>query len=400
MPGADGEGQGATKPNSEFAKERQQSKKQQMQEVERARDEAIAESTRLRIEHEQAQSKITKLTEETEQLRTLATTREKDLETFDDRYFASFGAENFRPEDDQELRAAHETMMGTLRDNMPAYVTTQKDGQKRVMFEQLASNPAIAVGLENCLLHYAAAQRSGNADTMDLAVNSVCQLLGADVEIFAPNDQRNRTITPDDPLFRDVERAMKFAVPSLQKKADRARYVQENAPKLAEQRFETRTSAIRAQVKGAIDLPRDQIAARLQKDPTDTVAVFASIMQAVPHLKETVEAQIVRLAEDAAAIPDQLIPRPLKAKDKVAIAEHRKMQDTTRQRLSEDLVYAMIGRASGPIFTSLIAARDEALERAGAASLNTNPGGGGGGEGTRPITTTPRPNTSIMPDSK
>jgi hypothetical protein len=97
--------------------------------------------------------------------------------------------------------------------------------------------------------------------------------------------------------------------------------------------------------------------------------------QAVPHLKETVEAQIVRLAEDAAAIPDQLIPRPLKAKDKVAIAEHRKMQDTTRQRLSEDLVYAMIGRASGPIFTSLIAARDEALERAGAASLNTNPGG-------------------------
>jgi hypothetical protein len=172
------------------------------------------------------------------------------LETFDDRYFASFGAENFRPEDDQELRAAHETMMGTLRDNMPAYVTTQKDGQKRVMFEQLASNPAIAVGLENCLLHYAAAQRSGNADTMDLAVNSVCQLLGADVEIFAPNDQRNRTITPDDPLFRDVERAMKFAVPSLQKKADRARYVQENAPKLAEQRFETRTSAIRAQVKG------------------------------------------------------------------------------------------------------------------------------------------------------
>lgn len=368
------------KGKSDFARERQQSKSKKigLEEAERLRDEAVAETTRIKLEAQNERQEREKATKELEEFRALAGTRQKDIDDLNSRYF-----ENFKPAydvgSDSEVVTAHKGMFKALEDNMPAYVETSK-GSKRVMFQQLATDPKNASILENAMLHYAQAQQTGDEEIMNAAVSTAAAVLGSDVEFFGRGDQRNRLLSNDDPIFRQIETAMVRGLPHLKSKLDRAAFIRENEPKLAEERFTVRQRAITGELNSAFEMKSDEIVTALKGDPTDSRALFTAVLNSAPALREQVNARIAKTAEALSSVPDQLMMPPLKSNDKVAVAEHRKMYQERKKELSELARFAIIGQSCGPIMASLIAERDAANERAEAAASNTNPGSSRAGD--------------------
>lgn len=385
------------KTDADFAKERQIAKAKKsgaLEEIERARDMAIAEATQAKLELENSRKERQEDNKKLEEFRALAGTREKDIEDLNSRYF-----ETHKPtldlSTDNDIRIAHTSMFKALEDNMPTHIET-KDGSKRIFFDQIASNGEKAVSIENALLHYTAAKAQGDEEIMNAAVSTVANILGADTQFFGRQDPRNRLLSSDDPVFRQIESAMSKSIPHLKSKADRVAYVKENEPKLAEERFITRQRAINSELTGAFTMAPDQIAATLKSSPTDSLAIFAAIVNGAPHLKQQVDASIAKTSEALSSVPDQLMMPPLKSNDKVSVAAHRKMYQERKQELSELARFAIIGKNCGPIMAALLADRDEAVSRADAAALNTSPGDSGRGDGRAPEKQTEIP-TTIMP---
>lgn len=362
------------KKPGDFAEERRQSKQKRatVDELQKAIDKANADAAALKLELDTERAARQKEKEDLENFRTLADTRKKDVEELNGKYFDTFKP-TYQPDADEEIQQAHTSMLQTMMDKLPAFVP-KSSGNERLMFENVVRDPQKIQGMEAAMQHYAQAKQQGRADVMDLAVNTVAGLLGAEVTIHGINDPRNQVMTSDDPFFRDVEEAMKRAVPHLGKKLERLNFIRENEPKLATERFDKRQQAIRGELGASFNMSQDQIADLLQKDRTNSVGLFNAILNSSPAFREMANAEIARCAQDLSSVPDQLIMPPLAKNDAISIAEHRKMFNERRDRLSEYRKLIIIGKLCGPMMEAILAERDEAISRADAASLNTNPG--------------------------
>lgn len=367
------------KSKEQIIRERQQSKEQRarqklgVDEIERSLNETREQNARIQAELEELKTARQKEQKELEDFRALSTAKEQELKKVQESYYDQFKPQ-YDAASDEKLKAANSSFFTNLGKEAPEFITNAEGKNVRVMFDQLIANPKTARHFEELAAIYGDSLAAGNQKNMDYAVNSGLQLLGANVKFLGIDNPDNVLLDADSPEFVRMEKALKSALPHLQEKFKRINEIKESEPELVEQKIGERANSIRGRLNGAFTMPPEELTRRLAQDPTDSVALFTSVMNAAPALKQEVEANIASMAPVLASLSDQLHLPPLKSKDPAAIAQHQKMQADYRKKIGEFTTYAVIGRAVGSVLSSVIAERDAALSRAGKAALVTNPG--------------------------
>lgn len=383
----------AKKTPAQFAKERQESKVTKIQgtleEVQRQADDAKMELARLMTERDATTAQITAAEKARDEFKAEAERLRGEVANVNERYFKNNEA-IFNPNDDEDTARATSAMFAALNDKMPTVITDTNGQEKRIFFEQLTRTPAIANAVEALVGHYGASRQTGDAKGIDRAITAVAQILGANVFVGDTEDQ-DRLISPSEPLYREIESALREAQPHFVAKHARLRTIQTDGPKLVAQRLTKKEAAIRTRMESQIYITDEDASKLLQADPTDSRGLFGAILNAAPHLRELVQSKLTAHATTFSRMREGIELPTLTKSDPVSIAEHRKLVDETNERINRAASAAVIGESVGPILASLIAERDAAVARAEAASLNTNPGqtkaGGEGAPGTHAIDT-------------
>lgn len=346
--------------------------KQEVSAVNQDYEQAKIELAKLQSELDKLRGERDRFSTERQDFEKLATERQQEIESVRQEYVRAHQP-NFDPAQDETFAQAQGRMMSELKTNMPATLRAAS-GDKRLFFDIEMKQPGKMQGMYHALDTYAKADAIGNEEGMDLAVNAVAQLLGADVDLSSSRKEEHRTLQRSDATFQALETAMRRATPHYQTMAERHRHVQQEAPQLAMRAFQGKQQAIKQTLSQSIFLKGEEARAALQANPNDSVALFSQIIEQIPELKTQVDALLSGYAESFATVPDQIFLPTLGGNDRAAIDQHRQQVQHHRQRLSRAMRYAAIGEAIGPILSSLIAERDAAEERANRASENANPG--------------------------
>ncbi len=341
---------------------------------------AEAERDKLKLERD-------KFEQDRKDFEALAKTREQEVAEVRQGYYNQHQP-IFDPSQDETFMGAHQSMVERLSANLPSKIKTAA-GEQRVFSQNLMNDPAKLNGLHNILENYSKAVELGNEDGIDLSVQAMAQWMGADVDISDTDKSRWKLLDKDDAAFNKIEDALKSAAPQYRIKAERFSHIRQTAPQLAKQQHEKRIGGLRETLKGQVFLSKDAAVTALSADPNDSQALFSMIVQAIPELKDQVEATLGGYAETFATVSDQLRLPTLASNDAAAIQQHRAVLSQHQQRLARAMRNAVIGECIGPILSSLIAERDAAEARANGAAEATNPGSAGsrsgGGKGPDPV---------------
>lgn len=355
---------------------------------------AKIELATMRTEMEKLRAERERFSAERSDFEKLATQRGQEVEEVRKEYVRSHQP-TFDPSQDDTFSQAQGRMMTELKANLPATIRTAA-GDKRLFFDIEMRQPGKQQGMLHVLDTYEKAERLGNEEGMDLSVQAMAQLLGADVDMTSSRKEEWKTLRREDPVFQSLETAMRRAVPHYQTMAQRHQQVTQEAPQLAQRAFQQKQQAIKQTLSQSIFMSADNARAALKVNPNDSVALFSQIIEQIPELKTQVEALLGGYAESFATVPDQVFLPTLAGNDRAAVDQHRQQVQQHKNRLSRAMRYAAIGEAIGPILASLIAERDAAEERATRASENANPGSSSGAGGLPSGGSQPSIPTSII----
>lgn len=310
-----------------------------------------------------------------------AADRAKELDDLRAGYFEQHRA-TWNPLEDTEFQTAQQTMVDKLRTKLPMRVPTKgaddQPTESRVFFDTILQQNGAPQGLANILDVYAMAKSNANEGGMNRAVNAMAQFLGATaVDMSGEDESKWKLLPASDPTFKQIETALDEATPFHVARTQRYAQVQKDGPTLARQQFESRETGIRQTLSTRIFLAPEEATKRLAADPNDGVALMGVLLSQVPALKEAAERKLREYAPAFAAMGDKLFLPGLASSNPAEIAAHRQREAQTRQIISEAMAHAISGAVMGPVLSSVIAERDDAEERAQAASLLTNPSGEG-----------------------
>lgn len=368
-----------TKTPAQFAEER---KKAKQAKVQQAVEEATSEwqtkyeaEMAQRLEREkrlqELENELTRYKEELPQFKTLAEQRAAELEEARKSYFNS-AQSIVSPMDDPDFVSANENLTRTLLASMPDLITTA-EGTRSVPFENIAQDPAKMGQVEQAIGFYADARQKGDQVTMDRAISYVAMLLGAPVKISKdPNEEVLLERGSED--YKSINAALKAAVPHLQQKIGRLQAIEQDRPALVQRKLQQKTEAIRGLLNEQIFMPEDRIQETLQSDPANGVAIIAAMANAVPAIKERLEAAVAGLSTVFASVQDGFILPPPASNDPAAIKAHQEKTRAMHIQVASAMRNAAAFEAVGPILAQVISERDAALSRLEQHSKLTNPG--------------------------
>lgn len=380
-------GDGKKKTPAEFAAERRAAKEKELEDrlgvpdLRREADEAKATALALEIQVRELQAERDRINLEREQNEALAKQRKEELDKASGKYFDDFKAA-VDPYSDPDYVASATRFSQTMASALPERIPVGDD-EKRIFPEQLLSNPMIAQGIDNVMSHYAAARRSGDAEAIDLAVNAVAQLLGVPMTIDPDPAKCVGLLRSSEPVFRQIEEAMKSAIPHWGTKNQRRQMLAEEAPRIVQEGLLARERTIAGNIKSAIFIPPDEAQARLRANPTDSAAVLATLIDATPELAELVERTIAGFAPAFARMGKIDMPT-LVEKNPEAIQRHQQESLLYRNRLANAMPAAVLGTIAGPVIADLIGQLTALNLRLGKEAVNTNPGPIDSSSGTPP----------------
>ncbi len=365
------------KTPAQFAEERRKSKEQELEqkfgvpELKQTIEQVKADNLRIEMELRDIKLERDKLAQEKEQNELLAKQRKEELDKATGSYFDAFRAE--APiEEDRDFIESTSRFNSTLASSLPERIPIGDD-EKRIFPEQLLSNPTFAGQMDNVMSHFAYARSRGDSVTMDLAVNAAAQLLGVPMVIDPDPTKCQGTLESGDPVFRQIESAMKGAMPHWGTRNERVKALREQAPVLIQQKLLERERTISGNIKAAIFMQPDEAQARLRANPSDTSAVLATIIESTPELKEMVERTVAGLAPAFARMGKIDMPT-LSEKTPEAIKAHQDEALAYRARLADAMPAAVLGKIAGPVIASLIGQLKSANQRLAGVAVNTNPG--------------------------
>lgn len=387
-------GEKPTKSPAQFAEERRKAKEEKLKkdlgvpELQQTVESTKAELLKLEMELRDTRLEKERLAKEREEFEAVAATRKAEIDKSQEVYFDTYKAA-VNPHEDQEFVETSSRFVGALTANLPDRIPVGDD-ERRVFPEQLLSDPGMVRRMENVMSHYALARGSGDSASMDMAVNAVAQLMGVPM-VFDPDPAKCQgLLASSDPVFQQIESAMKSAVPHYGAKRQRENLLKEQAPALARQQLLERERAIAGNINKAVFLQPDEAADRLRADPTDSAAVLSTLIQDSPELKEVIERTVARFAPAFARMGQINMPTlPDGTPD--SIRAHQQELLGYRQRLASAMPAAVLGTVAGPVIASLIGQVKAMSARLGGVAQNTNPGpiesGGSGPAPTRKIDT-------------
>ncbi len=390
---------GGKKSASQFKEERQQSKKDRiaaelgLPEITKERDEFKTKT--LTYEAELTRERAERATEKARLAEVEARQKELDqeVEQARSRYFDDYKAD-FDPREDQELQAAHQTMRGTLLAKMPNRITTD-DGEKRVFVDRVLDNPQSAAVMDKAFELYHKAEQAHDPVGMDRAVNLAAQVLGAPVK-FSQRPDEEVLLESTHPEFKQIEEAMRAALPAFASRQQRNQFVREQAPMLIQQQITGRETAIKTSLRSAIFLDADTRASLAAVNPMDSGVIIGQILEENPQLSEMINGHIAVSAPAYARMGKIQMPT-LASSDPAAIAQHKAEAQRYQAKLGEDMRLAVIGKAAGPIIIAMMGEIKALRERAGANASAENPGGTRSGENGAPPAEDDVIDTQIMP---
>lgn len=382
------------KSPSQFAEERRKAKEERLKkdlgvpELQQTVESTKAELLKLEMELRETRLEKERLTKEREEFEAVAATRKAEIDKSQEVYFDTYKAA-VNPLEDQEFVETSSRFVGALTANLPDRIPVGDD-ERRVFPEQILSDPGMVRRMENVMSHYALARGNGDSASMDMAVNAVAQLMGVPM-VFDPDPAKcQELLTSSDPVFQQIESAMKSAVPHYSAKRQRENLLKEQAPALARQQLLERERAIAGNINRAVFLQPDEAADRLRADPTDSAAVLSTLIQDSPELKEVIERTVARFAPAFARMGQINMPT-LPDGTPESIKAHQQELLGYRQRLASAMPAAVLGTVAGPVIASLIGQVKAMSARLRGVAQNTNPGpiesGGSGPAPTRKIDT-------------
>jgi hypothetical protein len=386
-----GTGKQVQKTPAEFAAERKAAREEEIKkklglpELESGFTQAKADLARVELELQEIRLERDRLANEKEQTEALANSRKEELEKATGRYFDTFKAE-IDPAQDPDFIQTAGRFASALSAGLPERIPVGDD-EKRVFPEQMLSNPVVAEQMDNVMSHYAHARNSGNSAAIDIAVNAVAQIMGVPMVIDPDPTKCQGLLASNDPVFRQIETAMKSALPSWSAKAERRRHLVEQAPEIVKKSLLERERSIASNIKGSIFIAADEAEMRLRANPTDSAAVLSMMLEATPELREMVERTVAGFAPAFARMGQINMPT-LMDNSKEAVEAHRRELNAYQSRLGQAMPAAVLGTIAGPIITNLVGQLKAMTARLGDVSKNTNPGSieaGGTGAPPRPV---------------
>lgn len=387
-------GEKPTKSPAQFAEERRKAKEEKLKkdlgvpELQQTVESTKAELLKLEMELRDTRLEKDRLAKEREEFEAVAATRKAEIDKSQEVYFDTYKAA-VNPHEDPEFVETSSRFVGALTANLPDRIPVGDD-ERRVFPEQLLSDPGMVRRMENVMSHYALARGNGDSASMDMAVNAVAQLMGVPM-VFDPDPAKCQgLLASSDPVFQQIESAMKSAVPHYGAKRQRENLLKEQAHALARQQLLERERAIAGNINKAVFLQPDEAADRLRADPTDSAAVLSTLIQDSPELKEVIERAVARFAPAFARMGQINMPT-LPDGTPESIKAHQQELLGYRQRLASAMPAAVLGTVAGPVIASLIGQVKAMSTRLGVLAQNTNPGsiesGGSGSAPTRKIDT-------------
>lgn len=367
-------GRKTTKTPAEFAAERREKKeeKRTVEDLQRTLDSEKVEWAKKQAEWEERQKELDKSKADLEEARAESKRLRDQVKTSEERYF-----QNHQPTPDlttdDGIRKASTGIREALSAKLPTLLGDGASAQ-RVFIDQILDDPAKAYHFENVAAHYHDAVRTGNSELIDTAISAAAQMLGVPDVLVSTRPDESRLLGKESPLYRQIDTALRDAMPHVIAKARRITELRDNAPQIEKERITKKTQGIRTELHESLFIPADQLKDRLTADPRDSAAIFAAIIEASPHLKPLVEEKITAFSEGMARIRDGIDLPLLGPQDAATIAEHRQNIDRTQQTWKRMRQNAIIGEFSGLIFATLTEQLRAAEARANAAASNTNPG--------------------------
>ena len=369
------------KTPAEYAAERRESKVEKAKVIAGVPElEAELTATKAQLaEFEKIKAEAAQYERRVAEFEALQKEREAEIERLKTTYFEQHKA-TYNPADDEELRTASGTVQQTLLGGMPAFLPSKEGTPKRSVFDQYAKTAEGQGYIDQAMSNYVAAYNEGNDEKMNLAVNFMAQLSGSDAVVFSRDPDEQALLDLNDPSFREIETAMRKAMPSYMTKKQRERFVVEQAPVLAQQALQQRQATVSANLRKAVFLDPEVAAARAEIDPLDAGVVMNQIVQHSPELKEHLDRYIAFTAPTFARI--QFQDSTLASNDPKAIEAHRAGQLHHQKVGGEIMQKAMLGEIAPYIITELMGQLQALTLRAGDISANENPGGNNSGDST------------------
>jgi hypothetical protein len=385
------------KTPAQFAEERRNSKQNKVDKaVEAATSEwqqkfeaEMAQRLELEKRFQTLETEKKRFEQELPQFQSLAEQRLKENEEIRQNYFQTANSV-VSPADDPDFVAAHQSLLGALKSNLPSMIQTN-EGAKRVFFDQVAGDPNKLGQIEQALAIFDGAVQKADEATIDRAISYVGMLLGADVKLGG-NPEEERLLDRASPEYQKINDALTAASPHIKAKAGRLQAIEQDRPALVKRKLEGKQTAIRGMLTEQIFMGDDQIKSALEADPTDGVAIISAMASRVPAIKERLEAAVSGLSSAFASVQDGFILPPPASNDPAAIKAHQEQSRAIHLQLGRAMKNAAAFEAVGPILAQVISERDSALSRLDKHSKLTNPGPsgerpGGAGEAKTSIPT-------------
>lgn len=361
------------KPAKDFIKERREGKekKLKLEEVENI----LAEERTAALQLQQKLEEATRLAEERE-----AALKERDnlleqskaeIEQSRANYFDQHKAV-FSEDQDPDITSATDKIYGTLAQTLPAHVRTADGTMKRVLPQKI-QDPSFRKMADRIIHAYTVAINGGDSDTADLAVNSMAELLGANVKV-TPDKESRILMTSDDPVFSEIERSMRSVSPDFTNRHKMLMQFKETAPLKAKESWEKRRSDIKSNLTSTIFMPQDKASEILTKDPGNMVVLFSRVVESSPMLKKLAEQKIAQVADAFSVLKGEIVLPTLTSNEPAAVAEHQQRVASLRQTHAEVMKSAVIGMCAPLIIKTLIEERDAYAARAEQAAVAMAPG--------------------------
>lgn len=306
-----------------------------------------------------------------EEMKRIADQRKAEIDTRENDYFERYQV-RFDPGDDEELRTASQSLRDVLVESMPTRVPGV-NGDVRVLFKDVMANPQRAGFVDNILANFQKHQDMGDSAGMDMDVNAMAQLMGANVK-FSPRPEESELLDSSNPAFVEIERAMIRASPAFGKKQSRQQFISDQAPALAQQQIRQRETGIATNLRKGIFLDQDTRNSIAAQNPHDGRVVLGMIMDVSPQLKDEAERFISSSAPALARMGEIRMPT-LTSKDPAAIQLHRQEQQRYQRQLGEMTINATIGHLAGLVLPAMVGELEALRARVGDIAANENPGG-------------------------
>jgi hypothetical protein len=385
------------KTPAQFAEERRNSKQNKVDKaVEAATSEwqqkfeaEMAQRLELEKRFQTLETEKKRFEQELPQFQSLAEQRLKENEEIRQSYFQTANSV-VSPADDPDFVAAHQSLLGALKSNLPSMIQTN-EGAKRVFFDQVAGDPNKLGQIEQALAIFDGAVQKADEATIDRAISYVGMLLGADVKLGG-NPEEERLLDRASPEYQKINDALTAASPHINTKAGRLQAIEQDRPKLIARKLAQKTEAIHGMMASKIRMTQEQYQEALRANPADGVALVAAMTEHSPVLRERAEASMAHYSKLFAHLNDGLILPPPQDKSPEAIRSHQEKMRGLHIEIADATAKLVAADVLPDIVASLMTENESMKKRFDQHAKLTNPGPsgerpGGAGEAKTSIPT-------------